>query len=120
MAAQVAAESNAAANGPRDAGFLEFTGSQRGCGPGLSRSRLLSGSSAERSWVRFRRVATRSGVLRKLLVFVVAAPPVACLIAPLGGASAANSFTSLASSPLRTRTLADGAGRLCVSAPKNQ
>jgi hypothetical protein len=36
--------------------------------------------------VRLRRVATRAGVLRELIVFVVAAPPDARLVAPLGGA----------------------------------
>src|SRR5271170_3244232 len=38
------------------------------------------------SRLRLRRVATRAGVLRKWLVFVVAAKPDACLVAPLGGA----------------------------------
>jgi hypothetical protein len=38
------------------------------------------------SRVRLRRVATRAGLLRKRLVFVVAAPPDARLVAPLGGA----------------------------------
>src|SRR5207253_9521752 len=38
------------------------------------------------SRVRIRRVATRAGVLRQRLVFVVAAPPDARLVAPLGSA----------------------------------
>src|SRR5438309_9948467 len=46
----------------------------------------LSGSSGECSHARLRRVATRAGVLRKRLVFIVAAPPDARLVAALGGA----------------------------------
>src|SRR5882672_7444497 len=42
--------------------------------------------SGEGSRVRLRPVATRAGVLRKRLVFVVAAPPEARLVTPLGGA----------------------------------
>src|SRR5712691_2168316 len=58
------------------------TGADERCrGPGS-----LSASSGECSRVRLRRVATRAGVLRKRLVFVVAAPPDARLVAPLAGA----------------------------------
>src|SRR5712671_240482 len=42
--------------------------------------------SGEGSRARLRLAATRAGVLRKRLVFVVAAPPDARLVTPLGGA----------------------------------
>src|SRR5208337_66578 len=63
----------------------------RGCSATRANERCrgpasLSGSSGECSPARVRGVATRAGVLRKWLVFVVAAPPDARLVTPLGGA----------------------------------
>src|SRR5437870_1368036 len=54
----------------------------------FARATFFSPSYAEKycSRVRLRRVATRSGLMRKRLVFVVAAPPDARLVTPLGGA----------------------------------